>query len=45
VSLKYLFSGTRYEPHGPIVDILLQYRERLSGRGRSDWVLTGLTRF
>ena len=45
VSFKYLFGGSRYEPHGPTFDALLQYRERLSGRGRSDWVLTGVARF
>jgi len=45
VSFKYLFRGSRYEPHGPIFDALLQYRERLSGWGHGDWVLTGVARF
>ncbi len=45
VSFKYLFRGSRYEPHGPTFDALLQYRERLSGRGHGDWVLTGVARF
>src|SRR3989440_12462723 len=45
VSFKYLFRGSRYEPHGPIFDALLQYRERLSGWGHGDWVLTGVPRF
>jgi bacteriophage N4 adsorption protein A len=45
VSFTYLFGGTRYEPHGPTFDALLQYRERLSGQGHGGWVLTGVTRF
>jgi hypothetical protein len=45
VSFKYLFGGTRYEPHGPTFDVLLQYRARLSGRGHGDWVLTGVAQF
>jgi len=45
VSFKYLSGGTRYEPHGPTFDALLQYRERLSGRGHGGWVLTGVVRF
>jgi len=45
VSFKYLFRGSRYEPHGPTFDALLQYRARLSGRGHGDWVLTGVARF
>jgi bacteriophage N4 adsorption protein A len=45
ISFKYLFSGTRYEPYGPTFDLLLQYRERLSGPGHSGWVFTGILRF
>jgi hypothetical protein len=45
VSFKYLFSGTRYESHGPSFDALLQYRARLSGRGHGDWVLTAIAQF
>jgi len=45
VSFKYLSGGTRYEPHGPTFDVLLQYRARLSGRGHGDWVLTAVTQF
>ena len=45
VSFKYLFAGTRYQPHGPSFDALLQYRARLSGRGHGEWVLTGVARF
>jgi len=45
VSFKYLSGGTRYEPHGPTFDVLLQYRARLSGRGHGDWVLTGVAQF
>jgi len=45
VSFKYLFAGTRYKPHGPAFDTLLQYRARLSGRGHGDWVLTGVAQF
>src|SRR6266513_1398909 len=45
VSFKYLSRGSRYEPHGPTFDALLQYRERLSGRGHGGWVLTCVARF
>lgn len=45
VSFKYLFGGSRYEPHGPTFDALFQYRARLSGQGHGDWVLTGVARF
>jgi tetratricopeptide (TPR) repeat protein len=45
VSFKYLFRGSRYEPHGPTFDALFQYRARLSGPGHGDWVLTGVARF
>src|SRR6266446_7675725 len=45
VSFKYLSGGTRYEPHGPTLGALLQYRARLSGRGHGDWVLTGVAQF
>jgi adsorption protein A len=45
VSFKYLSGGTRYEPHGPTFDWLLQYRARLSGRGHGDWVLTAVAQF
>lgn len=45
VSLKYLSGGTRYQPHGPTFDLLMQYRARLSGRGHGDWVLTGVAEF
>ncbi len=45
VSFKYLSRGSRYEPHGPTFDALLQYRERLSGRGHGEWVLTCVARF
>ena len=45
VSFKYLSRGSRYEPHGSTFDALLQYRERLSGRGHGEWVLTCVARF
>src|SRR6266480_4413818 len=45
VSFKYLSCGSRYEPHGATFDALLQYRERLSGRGHGEWVLTCVARF
>lgn len=45
ISFKYLFAGTRYQPHGPSFDALLQYRARLSGQGHGEWVLTGVAQF
>jgi tetratricopeptide (TPR) repeat protein len=45
VSFKYLFDGTRYQPHGPTFDAQLQYRARISGQGHGEWVLTAVAQF
>jgi tetratricopeptide (TPR) repeat protein len=45
IAFKYVFGGSRYDAHGPTFDLLLQYRQRLSGQGQSDWVVTGILHF
>jgi adsorption protein A len=40
VSFKYFFPMAKYQPYWSTVNLVVQYRERLTGDGHSGWVLS-----
>jgi bacteriophage N4 adsorption protein A len=45
LAFKFLLGASRYETQRASIDLVVQYRARITGDGKSDWAVTSLFRF